>query len=172
MEQSILKNLNEIVLGSLLLFFIGCESPHEPVDDNHGTIYVTVEYIPEIDLGSNWQTLYTMWGVAESNDMDITYTRVEWESDMFWHITDNSGYFRLDCRECEEGTWYDEDGTTSRDTFSEHVYVPVTNQVSLVREDGEFNNVLAPVQSMVGQHMWLWWSISSTVIDSQRIQIR
>ena len=113
-----------------------------------------------------------MWGFAESNDMDVTYTRVEWNSDMFWHITDNTGYFRLDWRECEDGTWYDQDGTTSRDVFSEHVYVPVTNQVSLVDDDGEFRNVLAPVQSMIGQHMWLWWSMSNTVIDSQRIEIR
>ena len=172
MEQSTLKNLSGIALSSLLLFTIGCESPSEPLDDNHGTIYVTVEYISEIDLGSNWQTLYTMWGIAESNDTDITYTRVQWESDMFWHITDNSGYFKLDCRSCEDGTWYDEDGTTSRDTFTEHVYVPVTNQVSLVGDDGEFNIVLAQVQSMSGKNMWLWWSISSTVIDSQMIQIR
>ena len=37
------------------------------------------------------------------------------------------------------------------------------------KPNGDFGNVLAPVRSMVGKSMWLWWSINGTVIDSMSI---
>ena len=153
-------NILKSVSASLILILsIGCELPTEgkEVDDFHGTAYVAVEYIGEIELNeSTWQTLYTMGGQMWSDDYDITYTRIEWESDMYWKVHDPNGYFKTDCRGC---------------LSDEHTMAPVTNQVSLVRSDGTFNNVIAPVQSMEGKHMWLWWSTGGSVIDSMAIYL-
>jgi|TARA_R100000005_G_C4991051_1_gene198437 hypothetical protein len=171
MGISILKNVS---VSLLLILAIGCELPTEgkEVGDLHGTAFVAVEYIPELQLSqSSWQTLYTMGGEMWSDEYDVTYTRIEWESDMYWKVHDANGYFKLDCRGCSFGTWYDTDGSTQRERLDEHTMAPVTNQVSLVRSDGTFNNVLAPVQSMDGKHMWLWWSTGGSVIDSMAIYL-
>ena len=81
-------NILKSVSASLILILsIGCELPTEgqQVDDLHGTAFVAVEYIGELDLSeSSWQTLYTMVGEMWSDEYDVTYTRIEWESDMYW----------------------------------------------------------------------------------------
>ena len=68
-------NILKSVSASLLLILaIGCELPTEgkEVDDLHGTAYVAVEYIGELELSeSNWQTLYTMGGEMWSDDYDV-----------------------------------------------------------------------------------------------------
>ena len=171
MGLNILKNVS---VSLLLILAIGCELPTEgkEVGDFHGTAFVAVEYIGEIELNeSTWQTLYTMGGQMWSDDYNVTHTRIEWESDMYWKVHDPNGYFKTDCRGCLSGTWYDTDGSTERLTFDEHTMAPVTNQVSLVRSDGTFNNVIAPVQSMTGKHMWLWWSTGGSVVDSMAIYL-
>jgi hypothetical protein len=88
---------------------------------------------------------------------------------MFWSINDTAGYFRSDCRGCRNGTWYGSDGSIVDMQYDFHTMAPVTNQVSLADSNGDFGNVLAPVRSMVGKSMWLWWSINGTVIDSMSI---
>ena len=49
------------------------------------------------------------------------------------------------------------------------IMAPVTNYVSITDENGDFRNVIAPVRSMVGKSMWLWWEINCVMIDSQSI---
>tara|TARA_B100000902_G_scaffold221141_1_gene210026 strand:+ start:3812 stop:4255 length:444 start_codon:yes stop_codon:yes gene_type:complete len=137
-----------------------------------GNVTVIMPLIPRIELSDyTWQTLVTMYGLLESDNIDVENMRIEWQSDMFWVVDDTTGYFRLDCRTCIGGTWYDTDGTSSRMTYNFHTMAPVTNQVSLADSEGEFGNVLAPVRSMVGKSMWLWWSINDTVIDSMSIYL-
>jgi len=137
-----------------------------------GNVTVIMPSIPRIELSDyTWQTLVTMYGLLESDNINVENMRIEWQSDMFWVVDDTTGYFRLDCRTCIGGTWYDTDGTSSRMTYNFHTMAPVTNQVSLADSEGEFGNVLAPVRSMVGQSMWLWWSINDTVIDSMSIYL-
>lgn len=167
MGYNILKNLS---ISLILLLTIGCEtSPNEPVDDLHGTVYVTVEHVSEIDLNENtWQTLKTIWGILES-DMDVSYVRVEWSSDMFWVVNDTTGYFKKDCRTCDSGVWYDTDGTIEYMSYDFHTMAPVTNQVSIADELGQFGNVLAPVRSMKGDVMKLWWNIGTSYIDSMEV---
>jgi len=137
-----------------------------------GNVTVIMPSIPRIELSDyTWQTLVTMYGLLESDNINVENMRIEWQSDMFWVVDDTTGYFRLDCRTCIGGTWYDTDGTSSRMTYNFHTMAPVTNQVSLADSEGEFGNVLAPVRSMVGQSMWLWWSINNTVVDSMSIYL-
>jgi len=111
----------------------------------------------------------TIYGNLSSEDADVEFMRVEWDSDMFWSINDTAGYFRSDCRGCRNGTWYGSDGSIVDMQYDFHTMAPVTNQVSLADSNGDFGNVLAPVRSMVGKSMWLWWSINGTVIDSMSI---
>ena len=171
MVHNILKNL---VVSTIFLLIIACESPvgtgmstHEHVT---GNVTVIMPSIPRIELNDyTWQTLVTVYGLLESDNIDVENMRVEWSSDMFWVVHDSAGYFKLDCRTCVNGTWYDSDGTTEPMTYNFHTMAPVTNQVSLADATGEFGNVLAPVRSMVGRSMWLWWSIIGTVVDSMSI---
>jgi len=171
----VLNTLKNISVSALLILIVGCElptTPNEPVDDLHGTTFVEVEAIDEIELhDGTYQTLYTMWGLMWSESYDVTHTRIEWESNMYWKVYDTDGYFKVDCRGCTSGTWYDGDGSTAQETLDLHTMAPVTNQVSLVNGDGEFYNVLAPVTSMNGKYMLLWWSTADAVIDSQMIYI-
>ena len=70
MGINILKSAS---VSILLILAIGCELPTEgkEVDDLHGTVYVAVEYIDELELSeSTWQTLYTMGGEMWSDDYE------------------------------------------------------------------------------------------------------
>jgi len=170
MELSTLKNVS---VSALILFFIGCEDIREPEgsdENNPLTVFMSVEYVPAIELNEySWQTIKTISGTMSSDVFDVTHTRIEWQSDMFWLVYDTSGYFKVDCRTCETGTWYGTDGSTAPMMYDFHTMSPVTNQVSLVNSVGVFGNVLAPVSAMEGDEMWLWWSISSTILDSMLI---
>ena len=171
MDLNTLKNLS---VSALLLFLIGCEDSRydegTPVDDSYGTVYVSVESVPSIELNDfSWQTLRTIWGDLSSEDSNIKNIRVEWESDMFWIVTDTTGYFKADCRTCETGTWYGTDGTVENMSYDFHTMAPVTNYVSITDENGSFGNVIAPVRSMRGDAMWLWWSVASVFRDSMLI---
>ena len=170
MGLNILKNVS---VSLLLLIAIGCEDdPIGPGDfpDDNINVLVSMPLIERIELNDySWQTLVTIYGNLESDDIDVEFMRVEWDSDMFWLIYDTTGYFRADCRGCVSGTWYSSDGSTEDMQYDFHTMAPVTNQVSLADSGGEFGNVLAPVRSMIGESMWLWWSINGTVIDSMSI---
>ena len=171
MVHNTLKNL---VVSTLLLLVISCESPvgtgmtsHEHVT---GNVTVIMPSIPRIELNDyTWQTIVTMYGLLESENISVENMRIEWQSDMFWVVDDTSGYFRLDCRTCVNGIWHDSDGTTSPMTYNFHTMAPVTNQVSITNSEGNFSNVIAPVRSMVGKSMWLWWSVNGTLVDSMSI---
>ncbi len=166
MGLNILKNVS---VSLLFLLIIGCEDTR--VGHEHGEVNVTVvmPYIDRIELNDySWQTLVTMYGRLEA-DADVQHVRVEWQSDMFWIVGDTTGYFRLNCRTCVDGFWYDRDGVIEPMVYNFHSMAPVTNQVSLTDSEGTFGNVLAPVRSMRGNSMWLWWSINGTVLDSMSI---
>ena len=176
MGRNILKNVS---VSLLLLLAIGCEDNSllgprtgDLERDPAPLIYVDIPLIDRIELNDySWQTLVTMSGNLEAEDPNVSveHFRITWESDMFWVVNDTSGYFRLDCRTCDDGTWYDSDGSTLDMQYDFHTMSPVTNQVSLSNSEGEFHNVLAPVRSMVGKSMWLWWSVNGTLVDSMSI---
>ena len=171
MELSILKTLS---VSAILLLLIGCEDTRldegVPADDTYGTVYVSVEDVPAIELNDHsWQTLKTMYGNLVSEDTNIEYVRIEWESDMFWLVYDTTGYFKADCRGCESGAWYGSDGSTLEMEYDFHTMAPVTNFISLTDANGSFGNVIAPVRAMKGDAMWLWWTVANVYTDSMLI---
>ena len=99
MEHNTLKNL---VVSFVILLLIGCESstlgPGDFEQDNSGTLYVSVESVPEIQLNTNtWQTIKTITGELTSEGIDVSYVRVNWYSDMYWVVGDTTGYFKTSC---------------------------------------------------------------------------
>jgi len=172
MGSNILKNIS---VSLLLLITIGCEDTLLSSSDQEretSLINVDMPYIDNIKLNDySWQTLVVITGDLEAEDpaVSVEHFRITWESDMFWLVNDTTGYFRLDCRTCVDGTWYDSDGSTLDMQYDFHTMVPVTNQISLSDSNGEFHNVLAPVRSMIGRSMWLWWSVNGALADSMSI---
>jgi len=179
MEPSILKNLSArfiifFLLGFATFTIIGCEDTRleeeRQVGDSYGTVYVSVEPVPSIELNDySWQTLKTMYGDLASDYANIANIRIEWESDMFWLVYDTTGYFKADCKGCESGTWYDSGGSTLEMEYDFHTMAPVTNFISITDENGSFGNVIAPVRSMKGDSMWLWWTVANVYSDSMLI---
>ena len=53
-----------------------------------------------------------------------------------------------------------------------HSMSPVTNQISIADDLGQVGNVLAPVRSMRGDSMILWWNIGTAYLDSMEIQLQ
>jgi len=53
--------------------------------------------------------------------------------------------------------------------YNFHTMSPVTNQVSIVDENGNFKNIIAPVSSMENTTMMLWWNVGNSYIDSMEV---
>mgnify|MGYP003115364553 FL=1 len=174
MGLNILKNIS---VSLLLLISIGCESDAlvGPRTEQEATrIFVDMPYVGSIELNDySWQTLVTITGDLEAEDQtsSVENFRITWESNMFWLVNDTTGYFRANCRTCSDGVWYGADGAVLPMEYDFHSMAPVTNQVSISNQDGEFSNVLAPVRSMVGESMWLWWSVNDVLVDSMSIYL-
>lgn len=171
-----LNILKSVSVSIILLITIGCEdnSLLGPTywEESTERVYVDMTLVDRIELNDySWQTLYTISGDLEAEDPSVSVEnfRVTWESDMFWMVNDTTGYFRLNCRTCTDGVWYDNDGSTLEMQYDFHTMAPVTNQVSMTDSDGNFSNVIAPVRSMVNRSMWLWWSVNGTLVDSMSI---
>ena len=164
-----LNTLKGVSASLLFLLVVGCEDTRVGHEHEVANVTVVVPLIERIELDDHrWQTLVTMYGTLES-DVNVEHIRIEWQSDMFWVVGDTTGYFRLNCRTCVDGFWYDNTGVIEPMVYNFHSMSPVTNQVSLTDSEGTFGNVLAPVRSMVDRSMMLWWSIGGTVVDSMSI---
>ena len=168
MGLNILKNVS---VSALILFVFGCEDTLQDYGTerfHEATIWV--EDIGSIDVNNGtWQSLEVVDGWMSSNTSDVTNTRVEWQSDMYWDIARSDRYFKRDCRTCDTGTWYYTDNSADDGFYDFNSMVPVTNHISLVGSDWEFHNVIAPVAIMEGDAMILWWTVGTSYIDSMLI---
>ena len=144
------------LLVSCLL--ISCESFTSP-EDEYGELAFDMRLLKD-DNGyyhltldrNNWQTLHKVSGSIISDGYGVENFRVEWESNLYWVIGDTLGYiikrsFNM------EGQYVAYD-TTYLTQFN-GLEVPTTNIVSLSNRNGEINNMIAPVKSMIGDTMRL-----------------
>ena len=143
------------VLVSLL--FISCESPTSSdefadlafdmrlTQDTNGYYHLTLDR-------NNWQTLHRVSGSIVKDGYGVENFRVEWESDLYWIIGDTLGY--VVSRGLNMNLQYVNYDTTYLTQFN-GMEVPTSNQVSLSNSSGEFNNMIAPVKSMIGDTMRL-----------------
>ena len=143
------------ILVSILL--TSCESPTSSKEfadltfdmrltqDTNGYYHLTLDR-------NKWQTLHRVSGSIVKDGYGVENFRVEWESDLYWIIGDTLGY--IVSRGLNMNLQYVNYDTTYLTQFN-GLEVPTSNQVSLSNSSGEFNNMIAPVKSMIGDTMRL-----------------
>ena len=87
----------------------------------------------------------------------VVNSRVEWESSHYWTLGDTLGYFIR--RGLTDDLVYVNVDTSYVIGFS-GMEVPTINPASYSNADGEVNTMIAPVQTMVGDTMTIWYSWS------------
>lgn len=125
------------------------ENPRLDVDENG-------YYHLDIDT-TNWQTLHRLSGsiVDSATNLPVVNCRVEWESSHYWYLGDTLGYWiRQGLTDDLEWVSYD----TSYVVGFDGQQVPTINPASYSSSEGEVNTMIAPVKSMRGDTMTVWYS--------------
>ena len=175
------QEMNRGIVGSLLIFFIGCSdsvtSTFEPVEpdvirieldaglNNEYPLTHDANGYYHLELGQNWQTIHRISGTAYMNDIPLEVLPVEWESDLFWYLGDTLGYV-VNRNFDDDGMYVSID--TSYITGFNGMEVPTINCCSYSNSDGEVNTMIAPVQTMVGDTMTIrmyFWNNEYEIID-------
>ena len=153
--KKLIKIKNNLILGIILSFLlISCEdnnTHHELsfdlrlTEDGRGYHHLTLDK-------NNWQTLHRVSGLIRDEGFGVENFWVEWESNLYWYIGDTLGYVvRRNFN--DEGMYVSYD-TTYLTQFS-GMEVATSNMISYSNSNGEINNMIAPVKSMVGDTMKL-----------------
>ena len=158
--EKVIRSVKRILIGSFLLF-IGCSNPLK--DNDRNDEFATIKFdmrLPEDSNGyyhltvnqDSWQTLHRVSGSITQDGYGVENFRIEWESNLYWYLGDTLGYVVK--RGLNWNLQYVSYDTVYITGFTGHE-VPTSNQVSLSNRGGEFNNMIAPVKSMVGDTMKL-----------------
>ena len=153
--KNLIKIKNNLIIGIILSFLlISCEDNntyHELsfdlklTEDGRGYHHLTLDR-------NNWQTLHRVTGSIRDEGFGVENFWVEWESNLYWYIGDTLGYVvRRNFN--DEGMYVSYD-TTYLTQFS-GMEVATSNIISYSNSNGELNNMIAPVRSMVGDTMRL-----------------
>tara|TARA_R110002012_G_scaffold271649_1_gene456840 strand:- start:38 stop:550 length:513 start_codon:yes stop_codon:yes gene_type:complete len=153
--KNLIKIKNNLIIGIILSFLlISCEDNntyHELsfdlklTEDGRGYHHLTLDR-------NNWQTLHRVTGSIRDEGFGVENFWVEWESNLYWYIGDTLGYVvRRNFN--DEGMYVSYD-TTYLTQFS-GMEVATSNIISYSNSNGELNNMIAPVKSMVGDTMKL-----------------
>jgi len=157
------KLIRNILIGVSVLFLIGCEDLMSYHSDSHmdgsgDDVSFTWDMRLPIDENGyyhlemdryNHQTLHRMSGrvISTQTDRPRRFYRVGWESDLYWVIGDTLGYV-------VKGGYTDDWVYVAYDTVYVTQYsgelVRTTNWASYSDEDGMFHNMIAPVNTMIG----------------------
>ncbi len=120
-------------------------NPRLPIDSN-GYYHLTIDR-------NSWQTLHRVSGnVFDKKGNPVFYYWVEWESDLYWVLGDTLGYI-LHSGYTDDLIYVAYD--TTYITGFNNMIVPTTNGISYSNSNGEINNMIAPVKSMIGDTMKL-----------------
>ena len=150
-----------------ILFLISCEENTESVNEQDPINYSFVLEYEDTGITkdennffhlqinrNNWQTLYRVRGIVYKDDQPIDLMKFYWESNLYWELGDTLGYYiHRDLTDDLEYVSYD---TTYVTGFS-GMEVPTSNVSSVSNSDGEVSNMIAPVQSMIGDTLVLNW---------------
>ena len=166
-------------ISVLFLITIGCSDSNfilEPVDESvietdepRNDVYL-FDKSPNLDLDNNgyyhldvdmgnWQTLHRISGfiIDSASANPVVNCRVEWESSHYWILSDTLGYFVR--RGLTDDLVYVNIDTSYVIGFS-GMEVPTINPASYSNSDGEVNTMIAPIQTMIGDTMTIWYSWS------------
>ena len=126
--------------------------PRLPIDNN-GYYHLTLNR-------SSWQTIHRVSGnVSDKEGFPVFYYWVEWQSDLYWYIGDTLGYI-INRHLNDSGIYVSVD--TSYIIGFNGMEVPTSNHISYSNSNGEINNMIAPVRSMIGDTMKLSYNTSDT----------
>jgi hypothetical protein len=153
--KNLIKIKNNLIIGIILSFLlISCEDNntyHELsfdlklTEDGRGYHHLTLDR-------NNWQTLHRVTGSIRDEGFGVENFWVEWESNLYWYIGDTLGYVVK--RNFNDKGMYVSYDTTYLTQFS-GMEVATSNIISYSNSNGELNNMIAPVRSMVGDTMRL-----------------
>lgn len=155
MKTSI-KTVTTLLLILLSGLFISCEDTQNdrnvelsfdlrlPQDEN-GFYHLTIDR-------NNWQTLHRVTGSIKDVDSGVENFWVEWDSNLYWYLGDTLGYV-VNQYVNLLGQYVSVD--TSYMIGFNGMEVPTTNQISYSNKQGEINNMIAPVKSMIGDTLYL-----------------
>ena len=160
--------LKKLVSLGILLFTLGCEDGYYLLGPEP-TIYPEVKLLlnPRLEQDENglyhlpmsrgnWQTIHRIAGVVIDVDTTtyIEGLRVKWESSHYWYIGDTLGYVvkRTVSALTGQYVYYD----TTYITKFEGYEVPTVNYASYSNGDGVFNQMFAPVRSMIDDTITVW----------------
>jgi hypothetical protein len=102
---------------------------------------------------TKWQTLHRVSGVVTDQDNNfVEFFWVEWDSDLYWYLGDTLGYVITQYLN-DMATYVSVD--TSYMVGFNGMEVPTSNMISYSNSYGEINNMIAPVQSMIGDTLTL-----------------
>ena len=102
---------------------------------------------------TKWQTLHRVEGVVtDGYDNLVEGFWVEWESDLYWYLGDTLGYI-ITMYLNDMATYVSVD--TSYMVGFSGMEVPTSNSISYSNSNGEVNNMIAPVRSMIGDTLSL-----------------
>ena len=124
--------------------------------DNNDYFHLTIDR-------NNWQTLYRVRGIVYKDDEPAENIKFYWDSNLYWIIGDTLGYIIK--RGLSDDVEYVNYDTTYITQFS-GLEVPTTNTSSVSNSQGEVSNMIAPVETMVGDTLILSWIYFDWVYDS------
>ena len=102
----------------------------------------------------NWQTLYRVRGSVYKDNQLAEFMKFYWQSNLYWQLGDTLGYYIH--RGLTDDLEYISYDTTYITGFS-GLEVPTSNSASVSNAAGEVSNMIAPVQSMIGDTLVLSW---------------
>ena len=111
--------------------------------DHNGYYHLTLDR-------NEWQTLHRVSGVVTSineagDEVFVESFWVAWESNLYWYLGDNSCYV----------VHYGYTDQWVKVAFDTTYIVPTSNSYSYSNSYGQVNNMIAPVQSMIGDTLSL-----------------
>jgi hypothetical protein len=144
--------LRNVIVGSFLII-VGCDTRVGP---DYDELFFDIDVRLPLDVNGyhhlemsreSWQTLHRISGSVYTDEVPAELVRFNWYSSHYWYIGDTLGYIvSFGLTDDLEYVSYD----TNYVTWFDGSEVPTTNCCSYSNSDGEVNNMIAPVQSMIG----------------------
>ena len=115
--------------------------------DNNDYFHLTIDR-------NSWQTFYRVRGIVYKDDLPAHNMKFYWQSNLYWELGDTLGYYiHRGLTDDLEYVSYD----TSYVIGFSGMEVPTSNSASVSSSDGEVSNMIAPVKSMIGDTLVLYW---------------
>ena len=167
--------IRNVIVGSFLII-VGCDTRVGP---DYDELFFDVDARLSLDENGyyhlvmerdSWQTLHRISGSVYTEEEPAELIRFNWYSSHYWYIGDTLGYVvSFGLTDDLEYVSYD----TNYVTWFNGSEVPTTNCCSYSNSDGEVNNMIAPVQSMIGDTMTIGyrWSDYYNNLNEGTIEI-